>query len=78
MDGSPSAIITLGLGTGSFAPEVGLILTLGFGAGEASIVVEPTLFACLPFNKGHGTLPQNFGHLAMPENRGHLTIPDQL
>ena len=36
MDGSPSALITGGLGNGTFAPEVGLLLTLGLGMGEAA------------------------------------------
>jgi hypothetical protein len=34
MDGSPSAVITLGLGNGTFAPQVGLVLTLGLGIAE--------------------------------------------
>lgn len=38
MDGSASAIITLGLGNGTFAPSVGLLLTLGLGVGEESPV----------------------------------------
>jgi hypothetical protein len=36
MDGSPSSVLTFGLGNGTFVPEVGLVLTLGLGVGEAS------------------------------------------
>lgn len=36
MNGSPSSVITLGFGTGTFAPVVGLVVTLGFGIGSQS------------------------------------------
>jgi hypothetical protein len=35
MDGSPSAIITLGLGTGTFTGSPSLVLTLGLGVADA-------------------------------------------
>lgn len=34
MDGSPSSIIMLGLGNGTFDGSPSLVLTLGFGVGE--------------------------------------------
>jgi len=34
MDGSPSSLIMLGLGNGTFDGSPGLVLTLGLGIGE--------------------------------------------
>jgi hypothetical protein len=36
MDGSPSSIITLGLGNGTFNGSPSLVVTLGFGVGDAT------------------------------------------
>lgn len=74
MDGSPSAVLTLGLGDWG-SPS--LLITLGLGVGEVEEIAVPTLFAVLPPNYGHAALPFNRGHLVMPHNKGHLTIPDQ-
>jgi hypothetical protein len=58
MDGSPSSIIMLGLGNGTFAGSPGLVLTLGLGSGEAVVTItDPTLFAVLPENRGHLVIP---------------------
>ena len=35
MNGSPSSIITLGYGTGTFAGSPSLVVTLGYGVGAA-------------------------------------------
>lgn len=39
MDGSPSAIITLGFGNGTFAGTPSLIVTMGYGIGTATNVL---------------------------------------
>lgn len=40
-DGSPSSIITLGLGTGAgFDGDIALVLTLGLGSGEEVVDVS--------------------------------------
>lgn len=39
MDGSPSAIITFGLGTGTFNGSPSLMVTRGLGVGEAIAIV---------------------------------------
>jgi hypothetical protein len=69
VNGSPSAIITMGYGTGTFNGSPSLVVTLGYGVGEVVVVVtlRPTLFAALPSNKGHVSLPANKGHLAVPD-----------
>ena len=36
MDGSPSSLITLGLGTGTFSGSPGLVVTLGLGIAAVS------------------------------------------
>ena len=50
MDGSPSSIIMLGLGNGTFAGSPSLVLTLGLGVGEAdtSLAIDPTCSRRLP------------------------------
>lgn len=41
MDGSPSSIIMLGLGNGTFNGSPSLMVTLGYGVGDEVIVVDP-------------------------------------
>ena len=48
MDGSPSSIVMLGLGNGTFDGSPGLIVTLGFGQGEEVIIATQYLHYTAP------------------------------
>ena len=39
MNGSPSSVLTLGFGNGTFAGSPSLVVTLGYGVGGASATV---------------------------------------
>lgn len=42
MDGSPSSIVMMGFGNGTYAGSPGLVTTMGFGVGEEVVPDEPS------------------------------------
>lgn len=71
MDGSPSAIITMGLGAWG---SVGLVVTLGYGSGDASIA-SSGLEATIPFSRLHAIIHASRLH-ATSGDRLHATVKD--
>lgn len=70
LTGSIPSILSLGLGNGVFAGSPSLVLTLGFGAGEA---VTPSATASWAYCIFSG----NKGHVAFKENKGHVVLNSQ-
>lgn len=65
MNGSPSAILTMGLGSWG---SVGLILTLGYGIGAAAVAIPGRL---------EYTIPAGMLQFTVPNMRTQYTIPDE-
>lgn len=70
--GSPSAIITLGLGSWGSTAEV---ITLGFGIGEAIVVTVPGL-EYTAAGRLHWTVDTGLLHFTAA-GRLHYTVPEE-
>lgn len=76
LTGSPSSVLTLGLGSWG---STGLLLTLGFGVGEEGETGATASWAYVIFagNKGHVAFKGDRGQASFAGNKGHVTVNSQ-
>jgi hypothetical protein len=71
------SVVTMGFGNGTYAPNVGLLITLGYGVFAVVSSTVPGHESVVSSDRPHSTVPRGGYHSRSPSDKPHSEVPKE-